>query len=108
MFYWSKGWCKNDTNCPYKHIKNQPILQSSVTSVSLRPENEGRAVVGTGAGSLSHQPLNILRPRQVNGHLKRFLQDDFGFSATSDVYTFFTLTDSAISANSSWVCAVVS
>jgi hypothetical protein len=75
---------------------------------SLRPTNKGRAVAGTGAGSLSHQPMNILRPRQVNGYLKRFLQDDFEFSATSDVYTFFTLTDSAISANSSWVRTAVS
>ncbi len=110
-FYWSKGWCKINTNCPYKHIKNQAILQSSVTSDiydSLRSTNEGLAVAATGAGLLSHQPMNILRPRQVNGHLKRFLQDDFKFSATSDVYTFFTLTDSAISANSSWVRAAVS
>lgn len=105
-FYWSKGHCEKD-GCRFKHISNQ----SESTSQSSLPPNsvpfltdEGLAkVTGTGTDSLSRQPANLLRPGQVHYKLKRFLADDFHFSKTSDVYAFFTLIDSAVSTNPSWV-----
>lgn len=109
MFYWSKGQCEKE-DCQFSHIRSQSesTSQPSLTTNSGADfpflTDEGLAEV-TGCDFLSScQPANPLRPGQVQNKLKRFLADDFHFRKTSDIYTFFTLIDSAVSANLPWVC----
>ena len=107
--YWSKGQCAKD-GCRFKHIRSQsestpqPSLTTNLDPVPPFLTDEGMAkVTGTGSNFLSRQQANPLRPGQVQHKLKRFLADDFHFSQTSDVYTFFILIDSAVSTNLPWV-----
>ena len=109
-FYWSKGQCEKD-GCRFRHIRSQSesTSQPSLTTNSGADipflTDEGLAkVTGTGTDSLSPKPANPLSPGDVQYKLRRFLADDYNFRKTFDVYAFFTLINSAVSTNPSWVC----
>ena len=108
--FYSKGQCKND-DCRFRHIRSQsestsqPSLSTNSGADLPFLTDEGLAkVTGTGTDSLSPKPANPLSPGDVQYKLKRFLADNYHFRKTYDVYAFFTLINSAVSTNPSWVC----
>jgi hypothetical protein len=89
---------------------NAQSSSSSGIIASLVPflTDEGLAkVTGVGTDPLSPQPQKLLTPAQIRYDLKRFLQDDFRFNSTFEIYAFFVPLSSAISTNPAWVRAVV-
>ena len=82
-FYWTKGQCEKDDCLTDEGLAN---------------------VTGTRTVSLLRQPANLLGPGEVQSKLQWFLVDDFHFSKIYDIYAFLTLTNSAVSTSSSWVC----
>ncbi|KIL62527.1 hypothetical protein M378DRAFT_128690 [Amanita muscaria Koide BX008] len=108
-FYWSTKRCRDGSNCRYSHIENPSLnAQNSSSSgiiTSLVPflTDEGLAkVTGVGTDPLSPQPQKLLTPAQIRYDMRRFLQDDFRFKSTFEIYAFFVPLSSAISTNPAW------
>ncbi|KAF8867865.1 P-loop containing nucleoside triphosphate hydrolase protein [Gymnopilus junonius] len=118
-FYWTRGECKKEFKCRYRHIRPDSNPQPS-PSPSRRPisfsssaaremvipflTERGLAKVNSNAtdGFFAGSETSFLSPTEAHGRLTRFLRDDFRFKTSFDVYAFLVPLSSANASNTKW------
>ncbi|KAJ7593987.1 hypothetical protein C8J56DRAFT_1043774 [Mycena floridula] len=116
--YWTKGHCFKGFNCKYRHEQpGQTSSPASSPSSSTRPSISSTPIGGSsispfltqeglaklaGSGTDAFFPSNSRSPTETHSALKRFLQDDFRFRTTLDIYTFSSLIAGSATTNTSW------
>lgn len=116
-FYWETGGCKREFDCRFEHTrKTQPTANrfSRITVASQAAEDliapflteKGLAKLsGSGTdGFFAQDTSTSLSPTEAHSKLKRFLQDNFRFNTTFQIYGFLTPLISANTTNRLWVC----
>lgn len=119
-FYWTRGECKREFECRYRHIRpdsdqehapspspRSTLLSSSAAREMIIPfltekglaKLNGNATDGFFAGS----ETSFLSPTEAHGRLKRFLLDNFRFKTSFEIYAFLVPLSSANSSNTKWV-----
>lgn len=113
--YWTHGDCKFEFNCKFRHQAGPGVLESSPSPSPARSSAKDSGIVPfltekglaklSGSGTDGFFPSNSATrtPADTHNGLKRFLQNDYRFSLTTDVYSFLTLLSSASTTNLTWV-----
>ncbi|KIK93721.1 hypothetical protein PAXRUDRAFT_828683 [Paxillus rubicundulus Ve08.2h10] len=115
-FFWEHGRCSREFECRYEHTSKaegssrtgprSTITPSEAVLRRLAPflTEEGLSKMnGSGTdGFFSQDPSASLSPSEAHNALKRFLQDNFRFRSTFEVYAFLKPLNSANASNTHW------
>ena len=119
-FYWETGNCRREFDCRFEHTqKMQPTgnrfagiaVASQAAQELIAPflTEKGLAKLsGSGTdGFFAQDNLTSLSPTEAHSKLKRFLQDNFRFNTTLQIYAFLIPLISANTTNKLWVCFIL-
>ncbi|KIJ68146.1 hypothetical protein HYDPIDRAFT_107807 [Hydnomerulius pinastri MD-312] len=115
--YWEQGRCNREFDCRYQHTRKPDgtapqarpklaITPSETVLQRLAPflTEEGLSKInGSGTDGFFSQDFSVsLTPSEAHNSLKRFLQDNFRFRSTFEVYAFLKPLNSANASNTNW------
>jgi hypothetical protein len=119
-FFWEHGRCNREFECRYEHTpkterssragpssSRSTITPSEAVIQRLAPflTEEGLSKMNRSGtdGFFSQDPSASLSPSEAHNALKKFLQDNFRFRTTFEVYAFLKPLSSANASNTHWV-----
>ncbi|KAF9227364.1 hypothetical protein BS17DRAFT_747823 [Gyrodon lividus] len=118
-FFWDQGRCNKEFECRYQHTRKtegssgrpgasstSTITPSQAVLRRLAPflTEEGLSKLnGSGTdGFFSQDSSALLSPSEAHNALKKFLQDNFRFRTTFEIYGFLKPLNSANASNTNW------
>ena len=108
-FYYNRGFCARGSECHFRHESprastRSPSPSSPMENLAsfLTPTALAR-IQGAGTDGFFAASPGLMKPSEVNYHVRKFLDTDYRFRFAADVYGFVALMSNASSGNASWV-----